>query len=94
MKNVDIEIYLSQLISFFEKNPNDLSKLIGDVKKEDFYKKVEEQCVINYLNDSDISLTQKQLIDIVVLLNSEKPKSEQEIIGIFQKTKLGYFCLN
>ena len=29
MKNVDAEIYLNQLIGFFEKNPNDLIDLIG-----------------------------------------------------------------
>ena len=36
MKNVDIEIYLNQLINFFENNPNDLMTLIGDLQKDDF----------------------------------------------------------
>ena len=34
MKNVDIEIYISNLINFFEKNPNDLLVLIGDLQKD------------------------------------------------------------
>ena len=39
MKNVDVEIYLNQFISFFDKNPNDLIDLIGDINKGVFYKK-------------------------------------------------------
>ena len=34
MKNIDCEVYVSQLINFFEKNPNDLMILIGDLQKE------------------------------------------------------------
>ena len=37
MKNVDIEIYVSQVITFFEKNPNDLMGLIGGLQKDEFY---------------------------------------------------------
>jgi len=33
MKIIDVEIYISQFIDFFEKNPNDLLVLIGEVKK-------------------------------------------------------------
>ena len=44
MKNIDCEIYIKQLITFFEKNPGDLMTLIGDVQKEEFYKKLREKC--------------------------------------------------
>ena len=37
MKIIDVEIYISQFIDFFEKNPNDLLVLIGEVKKNEFY---------------------------------------------------------
>ena len=37
MSNVDIEIYVSQLINFFESNPNDLIDLVGNIQKEEFY---------------------------------------------------------
>ena len=40
MGDVDVDIYINQLISFFNKNPNDLIDLIGDLLKESFYKKV------------------------------------------------------
>ena len=37
MKNVDVEIYVTQLISFFDKNPTDFMDLIGEENKELFY---------------------------------------------------------
>ena len=40
MKNVDVEVYLTNLINFFEKNPNDLIDLIGELKKTIFYDKL------------------------------------------------------
>ena len=53
MKNVDVEIYLNQLIGFFDKNPNDLIDLIGDLLKETFYEKVREQCIKNSEQGAD-----------------------------------------
>ena len=66
MKNVDVEIYLNQLIGFFDKNPNDLIDLIGDLLKETFYEKVREQCIKNSEQGGEVSLTQKQIINIVI----------------------------
>ena len=66
MKNVDIEIYVSQVITFFEKNPNDLIDLIGELKKNTFYKKIREKVYENAKKGDEITLTQQQLIDIVV----------------------------
>ena len=94
MKNVDVEIYLNQFISFFDKNPNDLIELIGDINKDMFYKKVEEQCYKNFDNGDDISLTQTQLIDIVVSIKKVGQVDEDKIIGTFQKTKFGMISLN
>ena len=94
MKNVDVEIYLNQFISFFNKNPNDLIELIGDINKDMFYKKVEEQCYKNFDNGDDISLTQTQLIDIVVSIKKVGQVDEDKIIGTFQKTKFGMISLN
>ena len=47
MGNIDCEIYISQLITFFENNPNDLMSLIGEVQKEEFYDALREQCETN-----------------------------------------------
>ena len=47
MGNVDVDIYVNQFISFFDKNPEELKILIGDVDKNEFYLKVTEQCYVN-----------------------------------------------
>lgn len=96
MKNVDVEVYLNQLIGFFEKNPNDLIDLIGDLKKETFYEMVREQAYVNFEKDNEPSLTQQQLIDIVVFMfdNKVSKKKMMKITYAVQKTKFGYIWLN
>ena len=96
MKNIDVEIYVSQLISFFENNPNDLMNLIGDSVKENFFNKVREQCYKNAEDGDEVSLTQKQIIDIVVELKMEEVEGGKTIIihNVFEQNKVGIFCLN
>ena len=93
MKIIDVEIYISQFIDFFEKNPNDLLVLIGEVKKNEFYSKVKEQCVQNYKNNDDVTLTRQQIIDIVVEIKKDSKTSVnvKTFDGLFQKTKFGTF---
>jgi len=55
MKNVDVEIYINQFITFFNNNPNDLIELIGDVLKDDFYERVKLQSLDNFNNGEDVS---------------------------------------
>ena len=96
MKNIDVEIYVSQLISFFENNPNDLMNLIGDSVKENFFNKVREQCYKNVEDGDEVSLTQKQIIDIVVELKMEEVEGGKTLIihNVFEQNKVGIFCLN
>jgi hypothetical protein len=96
MKNVDVEIYVNQLISFFDKNPNDLIDLIGDVLKESFYEKVREQCIKNSEIGDEISLTQKQIIDIVVELKRGHSLEDDlhKVKQVVQNTKFGLIFLN
>lgn len=94
MKNVDVEIYVNQLISFFDKNPNDLIDLIGDLEKDNFYNKIKEECYKNLEKGEEISLTQKQLIDIVISLRKDKKVDEHVIMGVFESTKFGLIGLN
>jgi hypothetical protein len=105
MSNVDVEIYVSQLINFFENNPNDLIDLIGDVQKDEFYQKVRKKCEENVNKGDDIVLTKDQIIDIVIELkmpeleNKLKPKKVKvdmiiEIDKLFKKTKYGLIGLN
>lgn len=93
MKIIDVEIYISQFIYFFEKNPNDLLVLIGEVKKNEFYSKVKEQCVQNYKNNDDVTLTRQQIIDIVVEIKKDSKTfvNVKTFDGLFQKTKFSFF---
>jgi hypothetical protein len=96
MKNIDVEIYLNQLISFFEKNPNDLTELIGTSMKDIFFDKVRDACTENVENGDEVTLTNQQLINIVLDIKGVKgTKEELEVINkIFVKNKFGTFCLN
>lgn len=96
MKNVDAEIYLNQLIGFFEKNPNDLIDLIGKLKKNSFYERVKEKVYENVENGLELILTQQQLIDIVVAMYDETNKTVKsiEIKTPVIKTNYGIIWLN
>ena len=96
MSNIDIDIYVNQLITFFDKNPNDLIDLIGDLLKESFYEKVREQCIKNSEIGDEVSLTQKQIIDIVVELKKVKSieYDKSKLYSIVQETKFGSIFLN
>jgi hypothetical protein len=96
MKNVDVEIYINQFILFFNNNPNDLIELIGDVLKDDFYKRVKQQSLENIEKGEDVSLTQSQVISIVV----ELKESQNEVVdmdkikSLIYHTKFAHFSLN
>lgn len=93
--NIDVEIYIKNFVNFFESNPNELMDLIGDTLKEVFYDKVKEQCYKNLDNGEEITLTQKQLIDIVVDIKKGKPDVNVLLTnGVFQQTKFGLISLN
>ena len=94
MKNVDIEIYMNQFINFFETNPNDLFELIGDTLKDTFYDKVRLRCIKNYENGDDISLTNRQMMEIVLEIRKEETPDLKKISKIFESTKYGTICLN
>lgn len=98
MKNIDCEIYIKQVISFFENNPNDLIELIGEIQKDEFYQKLRERSEKNLQENQDFVLTRQQMIDIVIELKipelSQKLNPQQEIEGIVQKTKWGEIILN
>ena len=96
MNNVDAEIYLNNLLGFFEKNPNDLIDLIGEMNKDAFYKKLRETVYENAEKGEEIQLTQKQLIDIVVGLYDDAVEKGQkiEVQVPVVKTNYGIIWLN
>lgn len=93
MKNIDIEIYISNLISFFENNPNDLISLIGDFQKNEFYEKLKQQSEKNFDEGKDIILSREQIVNIVVELKIPDIKNKN-IDKIIHKTKFGDIILN
>lgn len=96
MNNVDVEIYVNNLINFFENNPNDLIVLIGELQKEDFYNKLRQKVNENYQLNGDYVLTKTQIIDVVVDLKIPETKKEttENLLKIIQKTKVGEIFLN
>lgn len=96
MSKIDIEIYVSQMIRFFDSNPKDLFTLIGDMKKEIFYERIKLQSSQNYEENGDASLTKKQMVEIVANMFNEihRPVEEEVINKLFLTTKFGDICLN
>ena len=98
MKNIDVEIYISQMITFFEKNPKDFIDLIGNIEKEIFYNKMKERSLKNVKEEKDLILSKEQIIDIVIELQdpnlNEKKDDIKNIENIILKTKFGNIFLN
>jgi hypothetical protein len=97
--DVDVEIYLSQLLKFFKENPKDLNNLVPPNKEQDFFDRVREVCYQNHEKGEEISLTKKQMIDICVEMNSKETEENKVIkvqyaTGLFIETKFGLICLN
>ena len=93
--NVDCEIYISGFITFFEKNPNDLSNLIGEMNKEKFFMEVRITVYQNFDKGEEITLTQQQLLDILIKLHGKEKKAKEiEVMVPIHRTKCGEFILN
>ena len=92
MKNLDVDLYITQFRGFFDKNPNDLLSLIGDVLVEDFFKRVEEQCYKNLEKGDEVSLKKLKKIfrvqsqkysNILNLETSVLTNYNPQVLGVF-----------
>lgn len=93
--NVDVEIYMSNIIKFFKTNPNDLINLVPKEKEDEFYQKIREAATNNIDNGEDVTLTQKQMIGICLTLNNKKSvEDKKEVNKIVMETKFGSIFLN
>ena len=92
--NVDVEIYLSNVIKFFNNNQNELRSLVPLEKKEEFFKKIREIAIFNAEKGEEITLTQDQLMRICVELNTKIPITSVDSKKIIQKTIFGEYSLN
>ena len=93
MKNVDVDIYISQVIKFFETNQDELKLLIGDLNKEKFYSRIKELAHKNHENGDDVNLTRKQMLELIVDMTNEERKTMIRK-GEFIETFYGSICLN
>ena len=89
--SVDVEIYMGQLIEFFEKNPNDLMALIGDLQKDEFYQKLRYKCEKNFKEGKDIVLSKEQIVETVLELKFVlvEAKGKKYLNKVIQKTSFG-----
>ena len=73
MNNLDIEIYMSNFVGFFDKNPAQLKQLIGEVDPQKFFTGVRNIVEENSKEEEKpIEPTRKQIIDLIVDLNGGK----------------------
>lgn len=95
MKNIDVEIYINQIITFFENNPNDFTTLIGNEQKNKFFEKIKKKSLENFKKGEDFILTKEQILNIILEINSSKVIKNIELIDkTIMKTKFGNIFLN
>jgi hypothetical protein len=92
--SVDVEIYMNNIIKFFRENPKDLLNLVSKEKEEEFYQEIKKVAILNSDKSEEVSLTQKQLIEICVKLNGKEYKDNKKIDKTFIETNYGRICLN
>ena len=90
--SVDVEIYVSNIIKFFQQNPSDLLNLVPKGKESDFYLKVRETALKNYEDGKEVALTRSQMLEICREINTKVPKISVEYPHIH--TKYGIISLN
>ena len=90
MKNLDIEIYMKNFKNFFDKNPDQLKRLIGDVNPENFYKGIRTIVTANSeQEDLPIEPTKKQIIDLILDMNNHKKGNTT-----YFQHHMGTICMN
>jgi hypothetical protein len=83
---VEVDIYMNNIIKFFKENRKDLLNLITEDKEEQFYSKIREIAIKNFENGEEVSLTQKQMIQICSEIHKK--------IKILIETPYGGYSLN
>jgi len=91
MSDVDVQIYLSQIKTFFKENPKELYSLIGDSPIDNFFDAIYEKALINHKEGNDIQLTQKQMVEVILKLNVVESKKDYKVT---MEGKFGKIYLN
>ena len=95
MGNVEIEIYMTNFIGFFKKNPDQLEILIGKLDSELFYKKIRDLATENLEAEKEVAPTRQQMIDLLISLNSDRKTEEiKKVVTPFMDHHMGKIPLN
>jgi hypothetical protein len=92
--NVEVEIYMSNILKFFRENPNELLNLIPNSKKDEFFEKVRQMAILNIDKGDEVSLTRKQLIEVCLDINGETKVHYENTSKVMVDTIFGGYCLN
>ena len=95
MGNVDIEIYMNNFVGFFKRNPDQLKILIGEINPEDFYSEIKSIAEKNLLDEKEIIPTRKQMVDLLVGMNTNKNKKQiTDVVIPFMEHRMGKIIMN
>lgn len=91
--NVDVEIYMSNILKFFRDNPEELINLVPLPKKDEFFIKLREVAILNSEKGDEVSLTRQQLIDVCLEINGNPIRIENNY-NVIIRTTFGEYSLN
>lgn len=95
MGNVDIDIYMNNFVGFFKKNPDQLKILIGEINTEDFFSEIKTIAEKNLLDEKEIVPTRKQMVDLLVGMNTNKNKKQiTDVVIPFMEHRMGKIIMN
>jgi hypothetical protein len=95
MGNVDIDIYMNNFVGFFKKNPDQLKILIGEINPESFYSEIKSIAEKNLLDEKEIVPTRKQMVDLLVGMNTNKNKKQiTDVVIPFMEHRMGKIIMN
>jgi hypothetical protein len=95
MGNVEIEIYMTNFVGFFKKNPDQLKMLIGNFDSDKFYEKVRNLATKNHEEEKEVAPTRQQMIDLLVSTNTERELSDiKKVVKPFMEHHMGKINLN
>ena len=93
--SVDIDIYMTQFKGFFDKNPEQLKMLVGDVNPEKFFDGIRSIVEENsQKEDSPLEPTRKQILTLIVDLNGGTKETVEKRLIPFMEHHMGSICLN
>ena len=95
MSNVDIEIYMTNLVKFFDKNPEQLKILIGDNDSNIFFQKIRKIVETNEKDEKELAPTRKQMIEIILEIKKGPDKKNiEKKLTLFMDHHMGKISLN